>query len=151
MASGPTLWWRSPRLSLPLYRWANYPIKPGCSDSRAFARSRTGTGLSGDRIEFRADGTGDLHSWGVMFPDDHLAFRWTATGPCRIEILVLDEKPLSICEGEGDSVEEEWRVEVVYEFFAVPELGTILMRDASRSEQDSFWTVQCPVQLDRCP
>jgi len=41
MASGPTLWWRSPRLSLPLYRWANYPIKPGCSDSRAFARSRT--------------------------------------------------------------------------------------------------------------
>ena len=44
MASGPTLWWRSPRLSLPLYRWANYPIKPGCSDSRAFARSRTRNG-----------------------------------------------------------------------------------------------------------
>ena len=46
MASGPTLWWRSPRLSLPLYRWANYPIKPGCSDSRAFARSRTRTALA---------------------------------------------------------------------------------------------------------
>ena len=110
-----------------------------------------GTGLSGDRIEFRADGTGDHQSWGVMCPDDHLTFRWTSTGPCRIEIVVLDELPLSEGEGEGDSAEEEWRVEVVYEFFAVPELGTILMRDASPSAQDSFWMVQCPVQLERCP
>jgi len=41
VASSPTLWWRSSGLSLALRRWANYPITPGCSGLRAFARSRT--------------------------------------------------------------------------------------------------------------
>ena len=43
-------------------------------------------GSSGERWEFRADGTGHAHFDGVMFGAHDWDFRWRAAGPSRVQL-----------------------------------------------------------------
>ena len=101
-----------------------------------------GAGLFGSRVEFRPDGTGELHSWGFR-TDERLTFRWRASGPCQIAILLDEEDPEPA--GPDREVEESL---VSYEFFTDPEFGVVLMREAPQlAGSDSFWMVPGPVRL----
>ena len=93
-----------------------------------------GTGLLGNTIEFRPDGTGTLDPWGYQGKGDPETFRWVATGTCGVNIKA-DGRP---GEPPGDDDDEEELVR--YDFYL--EFGcrdAFLYQSNSAPGEGRFW------------
>jgi hypothetical protein len=96
-----------------------------------------GTGLYGATIEFRADGTGELHTWGALQGKEMLRFRWDRVSPYRLAI-----RP------DGDELEEPEFV--TYDFALFPGSGQVYLYQTDYSfPGEGFWYVYGPMIL--CP
>jgi len=93
-----------------------------------------GTGLYGNTIEFRPDGTGTLASWGWR-GEEQTAFHWKPTGPCEVVIDAVKEDVESGAEDLSDIVK--------FDFFVVDDSRQVYL--SQLGNPDAFWWAAAPL------
>jgi hypothetical protein len=102
-----------------------------------------GTGLYGNTIEFRPDGTGVLASWGWQ-SEEQTAFHWKPSGPCEVVIDVVSNDTESSAKDEPDVVR--------FDFFVVDASRQVFLSQAG--DPDKFWRATGPlvrVEIAKAP